>query len=74
MGRVMCDGWAAEWWTVWRAETNEPSSPIVPPEFMLRSKRGKLLDEISTRILVSLLEDVRGSPEVYAVFNNVARR
>ena len=43
----MCEACAAEWWTVWSAETKVPSSPIVPPVFMLRSKRGKLLDEIS---------------------------
>ena len=52
----MWEGCAAEWCTVCRAETNEPSSPIVPPVFILRSKRGKLLEEISTRMLCPFLK------------------
>ena len=50
IGRVMCDGYWELCNTVCIAGLNSVSSAIVLPVLVFRSKRGKLLLEISTRI------------------------
>ena len=49
-GSVSRDGRLASWYTVWSATLISVSKPGRAPVFMFRSKRGKLLLDISSRM------------------------
>ena len=49
-GRVTWEGYSASWKIVCRAGTSRVSDPMGPPVLALRSNRGKLLLETSSRI------------------------
>ena len=55
MGRVTWDGWAESCRMVWRVGLNSVSAAMTPPVLVLRSKRGKLLLETSSRTLCPAL-------------------
>jgi hypothetical protein len=52
IGNLIRLGYSWLWWIVWWATMHSSRFvvAITPPVFGLRSNRGKLLDEISTRI------------------------
>jgi len=51
MGRIRVLGWAASWYTVFVALVKVTSVDAGLPVLRLRSKRGKLLEETSRRMM-----------------------
>src|ERR1043166_7118869 len=50
IGSVTCEGYVPSWCIVWMAGSSSVSVASAPPVLGLRSKRGKLLLEISRRM------------------------